>query len=141
MLRCRATWDDREAEVVDVFRVGADQALKVRGPAPEPGIRVEAAVARLDRHATMRNHTATHLLHAALALGSTKWQTVWHQVLPAALPGILTGVILAVSRAIGEAAPLILVGATTFVLFTPGNITSPRDVIKDPSAVLAIPWK
>jgi phosphate transport system permease protein len=80
------------------------------------------------------------LRHAALALGSTKWQTVWHQVLPAALPGILTGVILAVSRAIGEAAPLILVGATTFVLFTPGNITSPRDIIQDPSAVLAAPF-
>ena len=59
-------WPGGEAEVVDVYRVGADQALKVRGPAPEAGSRVEAEVARFDRHATMRNHTATHLLHAAL---------------------------------------------------------------------------
>lgn len=55
----------------------------------------------------------------SLALGATQWQTVSRQVLPAAVPGILTGVILAVARAIGEAAPLLLVGATTFVLFDP----------------------
>jgi phosphate transport system permease protein len=55
----------------------------------------------------------------ALALGATKWQTVRRQVLPAAIPGIATGVILAVSRALGEAAPLLLVGATVFVTFDP----------------------
>lgn len=55
----------------------------------------------------------------ALALGATKWQTVRSQVLPAAIPGIATGVILAVSRALGEAAPLLLVGATVFVTFDP----------------------
>jgi phosphate transport system permease protein len=55
----------------------------------------------------------------AMALGATRWQTVRRQVLPAALPGILTGVILAVARAIGEAAPLLLVGAVTFVTFNP----------------------
>jgi phosphate transport system permease protein len=55
----------------------------------------------------------------SMALGATVWQTVWKQVLPAATPGILTGVILAVSRAIGEAAPLLLVGAVTFVTFNP----------------------
>lgn len=55
----------------------------------------------------------------ALALGATRWQTVRHQVLPAASPGILTGVILAVARAIGEAAPLLLVGAVTFVTVNP----------------------
>jgi phosphate transport system permease protein len=55
----------------------------------------------------------------SLALGATVWQTVWRQVLPAALPGVLTGVILAVARAIGEAAPLLLVGAVTFVTFNP----------------------
>ncbi len=57
--------------------------------------------------------------HGSLALGATQWQTVSRQVLPAALPGILTGVILAVARAIGEAAPLLLVGAVTFVTFDP----------------------
>jgi phosphate transport system permease protein len=55
----------------------------------------------------------------ALALGATQWQTIGRQVLPAALPGILTGVILAISRAIGEAAPLLLVGAVTFATFNP----------------------
>jgi phosphate transport system permease protein len=55
----------------------------------------------------------------SLALGATQWQTVSRQVLPAALSGILTGVILAVARAIGEAAPLLLVGAVTFVTFDP----------------------
>ncbi|HUF85031.1 MAG TPA: phosphate ABC transporter permease PstA [Acidimicrobiia bacterium] len=57
--------------------------------------------------------------HGSLALGATPVQTVGRQVLPAALPGILTGVILAISRAIGEAAPLLLVGAVTFVTFNP----------------------
>jgi len=55
----------------------------------------------------------------SLALGATPWQTVWKQVLPAAASGILTGVILAVARAVGEAAPLLLVGAVTFVTFDP----------------------
>jgi phosphate transport system permease protein len=55
----------------------------------------------------------------SLALGATLWQTTSLQVLPAALPGVLTGVILAVARAIGEAAPLLLVGALTFVTFNP----------------------
>ena len=53
------------------------------------------------------------------ALGASRWQTVWHLVLPQALSGILTGVILAVSRAMGETAPLIVIGALTFVPFTP----------------------
>lgn len=59
------------------------------------------------------------ILEGSLALGTTRWQAVRKQVLPAAVPGILTGVILAVSRAIGEAAPLLLVGAVTFVTFDP----------------------
>ncbi len=50
----------------------------------------------------------------SMALGATKWQTIWKQVLPAAVPGIATGTILALSRAIGETAPLIVVGATAF---------------------------
>ena len=60
----------------------------------------------------------------SLALGATKWQTVRRQVLPASIPGIATGVILAVSRALGEAAPLLLVGATVFVTFDPTPFSS-----------------
>jgi len=62
------------------------------------------------------------LRQASYGLGATKWQTVWHHVLPNAIPGILTGTILAVSRAIGETAPLVVVGASTFITFNP---TSP----------------
>lgn len=56
---------------------------------------------------------------ASLAVGATQWQTIRGQVLPASIPGIATGVILAVGRAIGETAPLLLVGAATFVTFVP----------------------
>ena len=59
---------------------------------------------------------------ASFGLGATRWQTVWRQVLPAALPGIMTGTILSVSRAVGETAPLIVVGAATFMVADP---TSP----------------
>lgn len=59
------------------------------------------------------------------ALGATKWQTVRHQVLPAAMPGILTGAILAMSRAIGETAPLITIGALTYVAFLPSGLLDP----------------
>jgi phosphate transport system permease protein len=55
------------------------------------------------------------LRHGAMALGATRWQVVAHHVLPQAFPGILTGVILALARAIGEAAPLVMFGATLFV--------------------------
>jgi phosphate transport system permease protein len=55
----------------------------------------------------------------AFALGATKWQVVWRQVLPASIPGIATGSILALSRAVGETAPLIMVGAITYVAFDP----------------------
>jgi len=60
---------------------------------------------------------------ASFALGATKWQTVSRSVLPSSLPGILTGVILAASRAIGETAPLIIVGASTYVAFLPKSLT------------------
>jgi phosphate transport system permease protein len=59
------------------------------------------------------------LRHAGLGLGATRWQTVRAQVLPVAMPGILTGTILAVARAIGETAPLILVGAAGFITSDP----------------------
>jgi phosphate transport system permease protein len=55
----------------------------------------------------------------AFALGATKWQVVWRQVLPAAIPGMATGSILALSRAVGETAPLIMVGAVVYVAFDP----------------------
>ena len=57
--------------------------------------------------------------HAAFALGATEWQTAWAHVLPSSFPGILTGVILALSRSIGETAPLIMIGALTYVAFLP----------------------
>jgi phosphate transport system permease protein len=55
----------------------------------------------------------------AFALGATKWQVVWRQVLPASIPGMATGSILALSRAVGETAPLLMVGATVYVAFNP----------------------
>ena len=61
---------------------------------------------------------------ASDAMGASQWQTVWHQTLPAAFGGILTGIILAVSKAVGEAAPLIVVGALAYVPFVP---SSPMD--------------
>jgi phosphate transport system permease protein len=59
------------------------------------------------------------LRQAAFALGATPWETIRHHVLPLALPGILTGFILALSRAMGETAPLVMLGALTYVAFTP----------------------
>lgn len=61
---------------------------------------------------------------ASFAMGATKWQTIWHQTLPASFGGILTGVILALSRAVGETAPLIVIGALAYIPFAP---TSPLD--------------
>lgn len=58
---------------------------------------------------------------AAFGVGATRWQTVWSHVLPNALPGILTGSILAMSRAVGETAPLIIVGASTFISVDPSG--------------------
>ena len=69
------------------------------------------------------------LREGSYALGATRWQTIWHQVLPVATPGILTGLILALSRAIGETAPLITIGAVTFVTFAPDSIWSPFTVL------------
>jgi phosphate ABC transporter permease subunit PstA len=60
----------------------------------------------------------------SLALGATKLQTVWRQTLPAAIPGVATGVILALSRALGEAAPLLLLGGLVFVTYDPDGLMS-----------------
>ena len=59
------------------------------------------------------------LRQASYGLGATQWQTIWHHVLPNAMPGILTGTILAISRAIGETAPLIMVGGATYLTRDP----------------------
>jgi len=64
------------------------------------------------------------LRQASFGLGATKWQTIWSHVLPNALPGILTGTILAVSRAFGETAPLVVVGAATFITVDPSGVFS-----------------
>jgi len=70
-----------------------------------------------------------HLRNAAYALGASKWQTIRGVVIPAAFPGILTGFILALSRAIGETAPLIVVGAVTFIAFVPSSPMDPFTVL------------
>jgi phosphate transport system permease protein len=62
---------------------------------------------------------------AAYALGATKWQTVRHHVLPAAMPGTMTGVILSLSRAIGETAPLLVIGAAVSIFNTPDDVRDP----------------
>ena len=69
------------------------------------------------------------LREASYGLGATKWQTIWRTVLPASVPGIMTGTILAISRAIGETAPLIVVGASTFLLTDPSGLFSKFTVL------------
>ncbi|GMV40709.1 MAG: phosphate transport system permease protein PstA [Myxococcales bacterium] len=69
------------------------------------------------------------LRETALGLGATRWETVRQVVLPMAMPGILTGAILALSRAIGETAPLIVVGALAYVTFLPDSLSSPFTVL------------
>ncbi|MFQ5901408.1 MAG: phosphate ABC transporter permease PstA [Thermodesulfobacteriota bacterium] len=66
---------------------------------------------------------------ASYALGATQWQTILRQVLPAAMPGVLTGTILALSRAIGETAPLIAIGALTYISFLPESLFDPFTVL------------
>lgn len=66
---------------------------------------------------------------ASFALGASRWQTIWHQVLPVAFPGILTGSILALSRGIGEASPMITIGALAYIAFLPDGVLSPFTVI------------
>jgi phosphate transport system permease protein len=61
------------------------------------------------------------LRQASLGVGATKWQTIWYHVLPNAIPGILTGTILSISRAMGETAPLVVIGASTFIDIDPNG--------------------
>lgn len=62
------------------------------------------------------------IIEAAYALGATKWQAIWYHALPLAFPGIISGVLLAITRAIGEAAPLLVIGAVAFVPFVPVSV-------------------
>ena len=78
--------------------------------------------------------------HGSYALGATQWQTIRFQVLPAALPGIMTGVILSLSRAIGEAAPLIMIGALTYIAYLPGRITGVVDALTHPDKLAKAPF-
>ena len=71
----------------------------------------------------------TSIREGSYALGATKWQTIWNQVLPMALPGVLTGLILALSRSIGETAPLITIGALTYIPFAPDSVWSKFTVL------------
>jgi phosphate transport system permease protein len=73
---------------------------------------------------------------AALAVGATPWQTVWYHVLPSALPGIITGVILSVSRAAGETAALIMIGAFTFIAFD--HSLNPGEALRDDFTTIPI---
>ncbi|MCD6031079.1 MAG: pstA [Thermomicrobiales bacterium] len=66
---------------------------------------------------------------AAFALGATRWQVARDHVIPAAMPGILTGIILSISRAMGETAPLLVVGAAAYVTFNPTGLTSKYTVL------------
>ena len=101
---------------IDIFGMGKGQPTLLAG-ALTLGLLVLPVVIIVAREAIRA--VPPSIREASLALGATQWQTVWKQVLPGALPGIATGVILALSRAIGETAPLILVGAVAFYRFNP----------------------
>ena len=66
---------------------------------------------------------------SAYALGATRWQVIFSHLLPSAAPGILTGIILSLSRAVGETAPLIMIGALTFIAFLPASVMDPFTVL------------
>ncbi len=101
---------------VDVFGLGVGQPTLLAG-ALTLGLLVLPVVIIVSREAIRA--VPPSIREGSLALGATQWQTIWKQILPGALPGIATGVILALSRAIGETAPLILVGAAAFQRFNP----------------------
>ena len=66
---------------------------------------------------------------AALGIGASKMQTVFHHVLPLALPGMLTGTIIGMARALGESAPLLMIGMVAFIADIPGSVTSPATAL------------
>jgi phosphate transport system permease protein len=101
---------------IDIFGLGVGQPTLLAG-ALTLGLLVLPVVIIVAREAIRA--VPPSIREGSLALGATQWQTIWRQVLPGALPGIATGVILALSRAIGETAPLILVGAAAFQRFYP----------------------
>ena len=101
---------------IDILGMGQGQPTLLAG-ALTLGLLVLPVVIIVSREAIRA--VPPSIREGSLALGATQWQTVWKQVLPGALPGIATGVILALSRAIGETAPLILVGAVAFYRFNP----------------------
>jgi phosphate transport system permease protein len=101
---------------IDIFGLGVGQPTLLAG-ALTLGLLVLPVVIIVAREAIRA--VPSSIREGSLALGATQWQTIWRQVLPGALPGIATGVILALSRAIGETAPLILVGAAAFQRFNP----------------------
>jgi phosphate transport system permease protein len=77
---------------------------------------------------------------ASVALGASKWQTIRFQILPAGLPGIATGVILALSRALGETAPIVVIGVLAFTRTTPGEIETPLDILRHPTHLADVPF-
>ncbi len=101
---------------IDVFGLGVGQPTLLAG-ALTLSLLVLPVVIIVAREAIRA--VPPSIREGSLALGATQWQTIWRQVLPGALPGVATGVILALSRAIGETAPLILVGAAAFQRFNP----------------------
>jgi phosphate transport system permease protein len=101
---------------IDVFGLGVGQPTLLAG-ALTLGLLVLPVVIIVSREAIRA--VPPSIREGSLALGATQWQTIWKQILPGALPGVATGVILALSRAIGETAPLILVGAAAFQRFNP----------------------
>ena len=101
---------------IDIWGLGVGQPTLLAG-ALTLGLLVLPVVIIVAREAIRA--VPPSIREGSLALGATKWQTIWKQVLPGAIAGIATGIILALSRAIGETAPLILVGAAAFQRFDP----------------------
>jgi phosphate transport system permease protein len=134
---------------INIFGLGEGQPTLLAG-ALTLGLLVLPVVIIVAREAIRA--VPPSIREGSLALGATQWQTIWRQVLPGALPGIATGVILALSRAIGETAPLILVGAAAFQRFNPtldgpfsalpiqifNNVGEPEAIFRDLAAATII---